>query len=62
MKNKLPRSHLKDPYLLDFLGLQNDYLEKDLEEAILRELEVFILELGRGFAFVESQKRMIIDG
>lgn len=52
----------KDPYLLDFLGLQNTYLENDLEQAILRELEAFILELGKGFAFVERQKRMIIDG
>jgi len=52
----------KDPYFLDFLELQNTYLEKDLEEAILRELEAFILELGKGFAFVERQKRMIIDG
>ena len=52
----------KDPYILDFLGLQNTYLEKDLESAILRELEAFILELGKGFAFVERQKRMIIDG
>lgn len=52
----------KDPYFLDFLGLQNTYLEKDLEVAILRELEAFILELGKGFAFVERQKRMIIDG
>ncbi|MBX2932407.1 MAG: DUF1016 family protein [Chitinophagaceae bacterium] len=52
----------KDPYILDFLELQNGYLEKDLEEAILRELEKFILELGKGFAFVERQKRMIIDG
>jgi predicted nuclease of restriction endonuclease-like (RecB) superfamily len=51
----------KDPYFLDFLGLQNTYLEKDLEQAILRELEAFILELGSGFAFVERQKRMIID-
>ena len=38
---------LKDPYLLDFLGLQDRYLEKDLEDAILRELETFLLELGR---------------
>jgi predicted nuclease of restriction endonuclease-like (RecB) superfamily len=52
----------KDPYLLDFLGLQNTYLEKDLEAAILKELENFILELGKGFAFVERQKRMILDG
>lgn len=52
----------KDPYLLDFLNLPNGYLENDLEKAILRELEKFILEVGKGFAFVERQKRMIIDG
>jgi predicted nuclease of restriction endonuclease-like (RecB) superfamily len=52
----------KDPYLLDFLHLKNTYLENDLEKAILRELESFILELGKGFAFMERQKRMIIDG
>lgn len=52
----------KDPYLLDFLKLKDDYLEKNLEEAILSELEKFILELGKGFTFVERQKRMIIDG
>jgi len=52
----------KDPYLLDFLELKENYLEKDLESAILRELEKFILELGKGFAFIERQKRMIIDG
>jgi len=55
-------NNFKDPYFLDFLGLQNTFLEKDLEEAILRELEAFILELGKGFAFIERQKRMIIDG
>jgi predicted nuclease of restriction endonuclease-like (RecB) superfamily len=54
--------NFKNPYFLDFLGLQNTYLEKDLEEAVLRELEAFILELGKGFAFIERQKRMIIDG
>jgi len=52
----------KDPYFLDFLGLKNGYLEKDLEAAIINELEQFILELGAGFTFVERQKRMIIDG
>jgi predicted nuclease of restriction endonuclease-like (RecB) superfamily len=52
----------KDPYLLDFLNLKNTYLENDLERAILQELESFILELGKGFAFMERQKRMIIDG
>jgi len=55
-------NNFKDPYFLDFLGLQDTYLEKDLEQAILRELESFILELGKGFTFVERQKRMIIDG
>ena len=52
----------KDPYFLEFLQLHDEHLESDLEEAILRNLEQFILELGRGFAFVERQKRMIIDG
>jgi len=52
----------KDPYLFDFLGLKSDYLEADLETAILRELESFILEFGKGFAFVERQKRMVMDG
>jgi len=52
---------LKDPYLLDFLGLNDRYLEKDLEEAILREIEQFLLELGAGFAFVARQKRLQID-
>lgn len=61
-----PTHHLsgnfKDPYLLDFLNLPAGYLEIDLETAILSELEKFILEVGKGFAFVERQKRMIIDG
>jgi predicted nuclease of restriction endonuclease-like (RecB) superfamily len=52
----------KDPYFLDFLGLKDGYLENDVEAAILKELEIFILELGKGFTFVERQKRMIIDG
>ncbi len=52
----------KDPYLLDFLNLEAGYLENDLEKAILKELELFLLELGTGFTFVERQKRMIIDG
>lgn len=58
----IPANTFKDPYILDFLGLKEKYLEKDLETAILRELEQFILEIGKGFAFVERQKRMIIDG
>ncbi len=52
----------RDPYLLDFLGLKGSFQEKDLEAAILHELEAFIMELGFGFTFVERQKRMIVDG
>jgi hypothetical protein len=52
---------LKDPYVLDFLELRDRYLEKDLEDAILRELENFLLELGAGFSFVARQKRLQID-
>ena len=52
----------RDPYLLDFLGLKDHYSERDLESAILRELEAFILELGTGFTFVARQKRMVIGG
>ena len=51
----------KDPYILDFLDVTDRYLEKDLEDAILREIEKFILELGVGFTFVERQKRILID-
>ena len=57
-----PTQVFKDPYFLDFLGLRQGHDEADLEGAILRQLEAFILELGRGFAFVERQKRMVIDG
>jgi predicted nuclease of restriction endonuclease-like (RecB) superfamily len=50
----------RDPYLLGFLGLKDTYAEKDIEAAILREMEAFILELGVGFAFLARQKRMHI--
>jgi predicted nuclease of restriction endonuclease-like (RecB) superfamily len=52
----------RDPYMLDFLGLKDTYSEKDLEKALLREIESFLLELGTGFAFVERQKRITLDG
>ena len=62
-ENKLsPDLVFRDPYFLNFLGLEDNYSEKSLEDAILRELEKFILELGQGFTFVERQKRMLIDG
>jgi len=61
-ETKVPLNAFKDPYFFDILGLKDEYLEADLEEAILRELEKFILEFGKGFTFAERQKRMIIDG
>jgi predicted nuclease of restriction endonuclease-like (RecB) superfamily len=60
--DRLPRDTFKDPYLFDILGLKDEYLEADLEEAVLRELEKFILEFGKGFTYADRQKRMIIDG
>ena len=58
----IPPGTFKDPYLFDLLGIKDEYLEDDVEDAILRELEKFILEFGKGFAFIERQKRMIVDG
>jgi predicted nuclease of restriction endonuclease-like (RecB) superfamily len=57
-----PALVFQDPYMLDFLQLADTYSESDLESAILREIERFLLELGAGFAFVERQKRIILDG
>ena len=51
----------RDPYFLDFLGLKDRYIEKDVEDAIMREMENFILELGIGFTFVARQKRIQVD-
>lgn len=56
-----PELVFRDLYLLNFLGLPGDYSENDLEQAILREMELFILELGDGFAFVARQKHMVVD-
>jgi predicted nuclease of restriction endonuclease-like (RecB) superfamily len=52
----------REPYFLHFLGLEETYSEKDLEEAILAQLQKFIVELGSDFAFLARQKRIIIDG
>lgn len=51
----------RDPYLLNFLGLQDTYSEKDLESAILAELQRFLIEMGNDFAFMARQKRIVID-
>jgi predicted nuclease of restriction endonuclease-like (RecB) superfamily len=57
-----PAMVFRDPYVLGFLGLEDAYSEKELEDALLREIEKFILELGSGFAFIERQKRITLDG
>jgi len=57
-----PALLLKDPHILDFLEVHDRFLERDLEDAILRELETFLLELGAGFSFIARQKRIQLDG
>lgn len=59
-----PSDAIKDPYILEFLGLEEKefYSENDLEEAIISKLEHFLSELGKGFLFVERQKRITLDG
>ena len=55
--------HVKDPYILEFLGLKPEikHLEKDLEQAIINNLQHFLLELGKGFAFVDRQHHIVTD-
>ena len=61
-QSTVPFNVFKDPFLLDVLDLKDSYLEADLEKAILADIQKFILEFGHGFSFIESQKRMPIDG
>jgi len=61
-QSQVPFNMFKDPYLLDVLGLKDNYLEADLERAILGDIKKFILEFGHGFAFVDEQVRMTMDG
>ena len=56
-----PALVMRDPYILDFLGLRDTWQEGDLEAAIIREMESFLLELGAGFSFLARQKRIQID-
>ena len=55
-----PEEEIKDPYVLEFLGLKDEYSEHELEEALIQHLESFLLELGADFAFVARQKRLRI--
>lgn len=57
-----PEDEIKDPYILEFLGLKDEYSESQLEEALIRHLEHFLLELGVGFTFVARQKRITLEG
>jgi predicted nuclease of restriction endonuclease-like (RecB) superfamily len=57
-----PEDEIKDPYILEFLGLKDEYSESQLEEALIRHLENFLLELGAGFTFAARQKRLTIEG
>ena len=63
-KKNLPEDIIKDPYVLEFLGLPEniDFLEKNLEQSLINHLQKFLLELGRGFSFVARQKRITFDG
>lgn len=54
----VPEEEIRDPYVLEFLGLKDEYSETDLEEALIRHLETFLLELGTDFTFVARQKRL----
>jgi predicted nuclease of restriction endonuclease-like (RecB) superfamily len=55
-----PEDEIKDPFVLEFLGLKDEYSEGDLEEALIRQLENFLLELGGDFAFIGRQRRLRI--
>ena len=55
-----PEEQIKEPYILEFLGLKDEYSESDLEEALVEQLETFLLELGGDFAFVGRQRRLRI--
>jgi predicted nuclease of restriction endonuclease-like (RecB) superfamily len=57
-----PEDEIKDPYILEFLGLKDEYSESQMEEALIKHLEHFLLELGIGFTFVARQKRITLEG
>jgi predicted nuclease of restriction endonuclease-like (RecB) superfamily len=59
-KDANPDDHIRDPFVLEFLNLKDEYSESELEQALIRELERFLLELGNDFAFVARQKRLRI--
>ena len=62
--NKKPTDVIRDPYVLEFLGLEGNssFYESDLEEGLINHLQKFLLELGRGFSFVARQQHINFDG
>ena len=62
--NKKPSDFIRDPYVLEFLGLEGDstFYESDLEQGLINHLQKFLLELGRGFSFVSRQQHINFDG
>ena len=58
----LPGEQIKDPFVLEFLDLKDEYSESDLEEALVRHLETFHLELGDDFCFIGRQRRLRVGG
>ena len=61
---KLPEDIIRDPYVLEFLGMEQSasFYESDLEQALIEHLQKFLLELGRGFSFVARQQHINFDG
>lgn len=61
-QSELAQQLLKDPYSFDFLNLGKDFLERDLERALINHIRDFLIELGVGFAFVGSQYHLEVGG
>lgn len=61
-QSDLARETFKNPYLFDFLGIEEEVHERELEKALIRHIKKFLLELGRGFAFVGNQRNLVVDG
>jgi predicted nuclease of restriction endonuclease-like (RecB) superfamily len=61
-QSDLARETFKNPYLFDFLGMEEEIHERELEKALIQHIKKFLLELGRGFAFVGNQRNLIVNG
>ncbi|HQQ98559.1 MAG TPA: PDDEXK nuclease domain-containing protein [Cyclobacteriaceae bacterium] len=61
-QSDLARETFKNPYLFDFLGIEEDVHERELEKALIQHIKKFLLELGRGFAFVGNQRNLVVNG